>query len=65
MSRNDHRPPLCHVCGKPGGATMFCRCRDVLIYCVGCYRQVFEAMAGSDTKEKKRFCMCSRCRLES
>src|SRR5690349_3376125 len=32
LSRNDHRPPHCHVCGKPGGATMFCTCRDVLIY---------------------------------
>ena len=62
LSRNDHRPPLCHVCGKHGGATMFCTCRDVLIYCVGCYDKCFQVMDGSDNKAKNRFALCPRCR---
>jgi hypothetical protein len=62
LARNDHHPPLCHVCGKPGGATMFCPCRDVLIYCVGCYEQCFRVMGGSDLKAKNRFALCPRCR---
>jgi hypothetical protein len=62
LARNDHRPPLCHVCGKPGGATMFCPCRYVLIYCVACYDQVAQVMNGSNMKEKERFALCPRCR---
>jgi hypothetical protein len=62
LTRNDHRPPFCHVCGKPGGVTMFCTCRDVLIYCEGCYKQCFQVMNGNDMDEKKRFALCSRCR---
>jgi hypothetical protein len=62
LTRNDHYPPLCHVCGKPGGVTMFCRCRDVLIYCVDCYDRAAQVMNGSSTKEKERFALCHRCR---
>jgi hypothetical protein len=65
LARNDHRPPLCHVCGKPGGATMFCPCRDVLIYCVGCYDRTAQVMNGSSMKEKERFALCPRCRRAS
>lgn len=62
LDRNDHRPPFCHVCGKPGGTTLFCPCRDVLIYCVGCYNQLAEIMGNSDETAQRRFCLCPRCR---
>ena len=62
LSRNDNRPPFCHVCGKPGGATLFCPCRDVLIYCVGCYNQMAEIMGSSDEAAQRRYCLCPRCR---
>ena len=65
LARNDHRPPLCHVCGKPGGATMFCPCRDVLIYCVDCYDRTAQVMNGSSMKENERFALCPRCRRAS
>src|SRR5262249_966555 len=65
LARNDHRPPLCHVCRKPGGATMFCPCRDVLIYCEGCYDRIGQVRKGSSRKEKERFALCRRVRKET
>ena len=62
LARNVHRPPLCHVCGRPGGATLFCPCRDVLIYCVGCYDRLGKVLNGDDLETKRRFCLCPRCR---
>ena len=53
LDRNECSPPVCHVCGDPGGLTMFCRCRDVLIFCVECYRKL-----GGD---RERFGLCGRC----
>lgn len=37
LARNQHIPPLCHVCGELGGCCLLCVCRDVLIYCPSCY----------------------------
>lgn len=37
LDRNEHIPPLCHVCGNIGGCCLLCVCRDVLIYCPSCY----------------------------
>jgi hypothetical protein len=62
LARNAHRPPLCHVCGGPGGATMFCPCRDVLIYCVGCYDRLLDVMDSEDLTLRKRWSLCPRCR---
>ena len=64
LARNDHRPPLCHVCGRLGGVTLFCPCRDVLIYCVGCSDRLTEVMNGTDQGAQRRFCLCPRCRQE-
>lgn len=62
LARNDHRPPYCHVCGRPGGVTLFCFCRDVLIYCVGCYNRLDKVINRGDLEAQKRFCLCPRCR---
>jgi hypothetical protein len=64
LARNDHRPPLCHVCGRMGGGTLFCPCRAVLIYCVECYNRLGEVMNGTDLDQKKRYGLCPRCRQE-
>jgi len=64
LTRNDHRPPLCHVCGRPGGTTLFCRCRDVLILCASCYDQLCKVLNAPDLETKRRFCLCSRCRAQ-
>jgi hypothetical protein len=61
LAHNDHRPPLCHVCGQPSGTTLFCPCRNVLIFCPPCAGRLEEVLRG-DTKEMERFCVCERCR---
>jgi hypothetical protein len=62
LNRNIHRPPYCHVCGKPGGVTMFCPCRNVLMYCVDCYNQMDPILSGGDDGAMKRFALCPGCR---
>jgi hypothetical protein len=62
LARNDQRPPVCHVCAGPGGHTMFCTCRDVLVYCPDCMHQLATVMNGDDMTEKMRYGLCDRCR---
>ena len=62
LMRNECRPPLCHVCGGPGGATLFCACRDVLIFCPACYGHLGDEMKPA---QAKRFVLCERCRGRS
>ncbi len=62
LARNDQRPPRCHVCGCRAVATMFCPCRNVLLYCGSCYRHSFEVMTGSDEEARRRYCLCQTCR---
>lgn len=55
LKRNDHRPPRCHICGGHGGATLFCPCRNVLIYCVACYSQLLDHL------RERRWTTCDEC----
>ena len=52
LARNDQRPPICHICQEPGNATLFCPCRDVLIYCQHCYHQLNDVLQGSNNARK-------------
>jgi hypothetical protein len=62
LLRNDQRPPICHVCGGPGGHTLFCTCRDVLIYCPDCNHQLATVLNGTDKREQFRYGLCGWCR---
>jgi hypothetical protein len=64
LARNDQRPPVCHVCGKPGNRTYFCPCCDVLVYCTGCLRRVRKAITSGRTQDEqfRRLSLCGRCR---
>jgi hypothetical protein len=62
LKRNEHVPPLCHVCGGPGGATLFCVCLDVLVFCPACYDQLGDEMSPT---QARRFGLCARCRGRS
>jgi hypothetical protein len=53
LERNDQRPPLCQVCGRPGGTTLFCKCRDVMIYCPECYVRLDQS--------PQHYLVCGRC----
>lgn len=62
LARNDQRPSRCHVCGGQPVGTMFCPCRNVLLYCGACYERLIEAMTDTDEEARRHYCLCQTYR---